>query len=92
MRPATVHLLAQGIRFLRGTLTEIEKWIVQTPPERLAVEAADALRLVRAHVTQLETSLSAVPVTIRTGPEIATTPRPADPASRPEEPGAGPWP
>jgi hypothetical protein len=76
MRPATVHLLAQGLRFARGSLTEVEKWIAQTPPERIAAEAAEVLRLARHHLTKFEAVLSAAPMT-RTSAETPTTDRPA---------------
>jgi hypothetical protein len=78
MQPPTVHLLAQGLRFARGSLTEVEKWIAQTPPERIAAEAAEVLRLARHHLTKFEAVLSAAPMTTRTSAETTPpTDRPA---------------
>lgn len=78
MLPPTVHVLAQLLRFARGTLTEFEKWVAQTPPDQLAAEAAAAVRMARHQLTKFETQLSAAPMTRSSA--ARTTPTPDRPA------------
>jgi len=61
MRPATLHALAQLLRHTRGCVTTIEKWVAQTPPERLGEECGEVIFLVRGFLADVQTTLSTAP-------------------------------
>ena len=81
MRPATIHLVAQLIRHLRGVVTTVEKFVAQTPPEVIVTESTEAIYRVRGVLMALEDALVHAPVSDRT--VTASTPdRPAPEAVR----------
>jgi hypothetical protein len=55
--PSTVYAVAQWIRHTRGCLTTAEKWVAETPPDQLADECREVIRLGRLVLSELETVL-----------------------------------
>ena len=82
MRPATVHALAQLLRYTRGSVTTIEKWVEQTPPEHFAAECAEAIYVARGLLMQLDTTLATAPDAPVTAATTKPSTRPAPVAAR----------
>ena len=52
--PATVHLIAQEIRFMRGTLTAKEKWVSSLPPSQATIDFARYIEFWRDFISEVE--------------------------------------
>jgi hypothetical protein len=59
MTPATVHLIAQDLRFLRGMLTAREEWVEKLPSSQATIDYAQRIEFWRDFLAEVEQRLAA---------------------------------